>query len=47
MSMPMTFTGDRIVFMMSHDQKRARLCCMRPSRSNSEQIRESVPRIRV
>src|SRR5208283_4424751 len=47
LSMPVTFTGDRIVFMMSHDQRRAQLCWMRPLRSKSEQSREIVPRIRV
>src|ERR1017187_2713951 len=47
LSMPVIFTGDRIVFIMSHDQKRARLCCMRPLRSKSEQSREIVPKTMV
>src|SRR5260370_23060752 len=45
--MPVTFTGDRIVFMMSHDQMRAKLCCMRPLRSKNELAGDSVPRISV
>src|SRR6202167_4842247 len=37
---PVTFTGERIVFITSHDQRRANLCWMRPSRSKSEQNSE-------
>src|SRR5271170_2841156 len=45
--MPVTLTGDRIVFMTSHDQKRAKLCWMRPLRSKNELNRESVPKMIV
>src|SRR5260370_33216478 len=45
--MPVTLTGDRMVFITSRDQKLANLCWMRPLRSKSEQISETVPRMMV
>jgi len=44
---PVTFTGDRIVFITSRDQRRANLCWMRPLRSKSEQLSETVPKMMV